>query len=352
MNEITIKQFVVGPKRPALIMVDAGVNHNNSVERGIQIIDAAAASGADVVKFQTYKAKSITTRSAPRYWNSKLDTDAGGTQFDTFSRLDGMGLEGYRALKARCVERGVVFSSTPFNLSDLDVLGEIGMDVYKISSSDITYIDLLKEVGRTMKPVIISTGCSSLGEVERAIEAVRSTGNSAIILQHCILEYPCADSNANLAKMLKIQEVFREIPVGYSDHTYGSIIPAAAVALGARSIEKHFTIDQKLPDSPDHSFSANPDELREMTDSIRRIEASIGIFVNGHYPAEEKAWKLARKSLVSTCDIPKGTRITREMLTCKRPGTGIYPEHLEFVVGATATADIPEDTTITLPMIR
>jgi N-acetylneuraminate synthase/N,N'-diacetyllegionaminate synthase len=152
--------------------------------------------------------------------------------------------------------------------------------------------------------------------------------------------------------MLKIQEVFREIPVGYSDHTYGSIIPAAAVALGARSIEKHFTIDQKLPDSPDHSFSANPDELREMTDSIRRIEASIGIFVNGHYPAEEKAWKLARKSLVSTCDIPKGTRITREMLTCKRPGTGIYPEHLEFVVGATATADIPEDTTITLPMIR
>lgn len=352
MREITIGRFKVGRYHPALIMVDAGVNHNNSVERGLEIIDEAAAHGADVVKFQTYKAKTITTKNAPRYWNAKLDTDSGGTQYDTFARLDGMSIEGYQAFKKRCVEKGVVFSSTPFNLPDIELLDQIGMDVYKISSSDITYLDLLRAAGRTGKPVIISTGCASIGEIEKALEAVRESRNEQVILQHCILQYPCEDVNANLAKMQKIQEVFPEVPVGYSDHTYGSIIPAAAVALGARTIEKHFTIDQKLPDSPDHSFSANPAELQEMTTSIRRIEAAIGTFVNGHYPVEEKAWKFARKSLVSTCPIAKGTQITQQMLTGKRPGTGIYPEFMDFVVGSTARVDIPEDTTITREMIR
>jgi N-acetylneuraminate synthase/N,N'-diacetyllegionaminate synthase len=351
MQEITIGRFTVGHGHPALIMVDAGVNHNNSIVRGIEIVDQAVASGANVVKFQTYKAKMITTKSAPRYWSSKLDTDSGGTQYETFARLDGMGVEGYQEFKKRCVEKGVVFSSTPFNLPDVELLEQTGMDVYKISSSDIIYLDLIAAAGHTGKPVIISTGCASIGEIEKAVEAVRRTGNEQVILQHCILQYPCEDANANLARMRKIQDVFPEIPVGYSDHTYGTIVPAAAVALGARTIEKHFTIDKKLPDSPDHPFSADPGELKEMTTQIRRIEAAIGIFANGHYPAEEKAWKYARKSLVSTCHIPRGTRITAEMLTCKRPGTGIYPEFMDFVVGAAARVDIPEDTTLTREML-
>ena len=351
MRELSIGRFKVGAGHPALIMVDAGVNHNSSIERGLEIIDQAAGHGAHVVKFQTYKAKTITTKSAPRYWNSKLDTDSGGTQYDTFSRLDGMTLEGYRAFKDRCTEKGVVFSSTPFNLPDIELLEKIGMEAYKISSSDITYLDLVKAAGRTGKPVIISTGCASIGEIERALEAARSSGNDQLILQHCILQYPCEDSNANLAKMLKIQQVFPEVPVGYSDHTYGTIVPAAAVALGARTIEKHFTIDKKLPDSPDHAFSADPAELQEMTTQIRRIQESIGTFVNGHYPAEELAWKYARKSLASTCFILKGSLILEHMLTCKRPGTGIYPEYSDFVVGSTARVDIPEDSTITREMI-
>lgn len=351
MNDIQIGRFKVGAGHRALIMIDAGVNHNNSIERGLQIIDLAAANGADVVKFQTYKAKNITTKAAPRYWNVKLDTDSGGSQYDTFARIDGMTIDGYREFKKRCISKGVVFSSTPFNLPDVEVLEQIGMDVYKISSSDITYLDLLSTVGRTDKPVIISTGCASIGEVEKAVEAVRRTGNDRIILQHCILQYPCEDVNANLAKMQKLQAVFPELPVGYSDHTIGTIVPAAAVALGAKTIEKHFTIDKRLPDSPDHSLSADPDDLKEMTTSIRRIEAAMGTFVNGHYPAEEQAWKYARKSLVSTCDIPRGTQITRAMLTCKRPGTGIYPELMDFVVGSMARLDIPEDTTLTREMI-
>lgn len=351
MNEVKIGRLTVGAARRALIMVDAGVNHNNSVERGLKIIDRAAESGADVVKFQTYKAAAITTRTAPRYWNSKLDTDSGGTQYDTFARLDGMPLEGYVALKRHCSAKGVIFSSTPFNLPDVQLLEQIGMDLYKISSSDITYLDLITEAARTGKPIIISTGCASIGEVEKALEAVDQTGNKNVILQHCILQYPCDDANANLAKMQMLQTIFHDIPVGYSDHTYGTIIPAAAVALGARTIEKHFTIDKKLPDSPDHSFSADPAELAEMSCQIRRIEAGIGTFVNGYYPAEEKAWKFARKSLVAARTIPAGTRITREMLTCKRPGTGIYPEYSDFVVGSVARVDIPEDSTILRDMI-
>jgi N,N'-diacetyllegionaminate synthase len=351
MREITIGRFKVGRDHPALIMVDAGVNHNNSIARGLEIIDQAASHGADVVKFQTYKAKTITTKNAPRYWNVKLDTDAGGSQYDTFARLDGMSVEGYREFKQRCIDKGVVFSSTPFNLPDIELLEQIGMDVYKISSSDITYLDLIAAAGRTGKPVVISTGCATIGEIEKAVAAVRRAGNEQVILQHCILQYPCEDANANLAKMQKIQDVFPEIPVGYSDHTYGTIVPAAAVALGARTIEKHFTLDKKLPDSPDHSFSADPVELQVMTDQIRRIEAAVGTFINGHYPAEESAWKYARKSLASVCAIPQGTRITREMLTCKRPGTGIYPEFTDFVVGSIARVSIPEDTTITREMI-
>ena len=334
-----------------MIMVDAGVNHNNSIERGLEIISQAAANGANVVKFQTYRARNITTKTAPRYWNVKLDTDSGGTQFDTFSRLDEMSLDGYLAMKRRCQELGVLFSSTPFNLPDVELLERVGMELYKISSSDVPYLDLIRAVASTRKPLIISTGCSTIGEIEKALEAARQAGNNQLILQHCILQYPCDDENANLAKMLKLQEVFPEIPVGYSDHTYGSIVPAAAVAMGACTIEKHFTIDKKLPDSPDHPFSADPSELKELSIYIRRIEAARGTYVNGHYSAEEKAWKYARKSLVSTCSIERGTVLTREMLTCKRPGTGIYPEFIDFVVGSTAQVDIPEDTTIERRMV-
>jgi len=351
MKDIKFNRFVVNKNSPCVVMVDAGVNHNNDIQRALEIIDAGADNGADIVKFQTYKASQITTRVAPRYWNEKLNTDNGGSQFDTFDRLDGMGLEGYKEMKKRCIEKDVVFSSTPFNLPDVEILEEIGLDVYKISSSDLTYIDLIREVAKTGKPVIISSGCGTIGEIEKAFEAIHSQGNDQIILQHCILQYPCDDENSNLAKMVKLQEIFPDIPVGYSDHTIGTVIPTCAVALGAKTIEKHFTIDKKLPDSPDHKLSVDPVELGVMVESIRRTEKSIGTFLSGHYPAEEKAWKYARKSLVVTKDIPEGTVITNDMLTCKRPGTGIAPEHFDFIVGRTAKVNISEDTTLEHSML-
>lgn len=352
MKRIKIGTKYVGSDEPCLIMLDAGVNHNNDVERAKLLIRKAKEAGADVIKFQTYKAETITTKKAPRYWNSKLDTDGGGTQFDTFSKIDDLPLEAYSEMKKLCEELDIIFSSTPFNLTDVEFLAKLDLAVYKVSSSDIVYSQLIKEVASIGKPVILSTGTASLGEIEDAVSTIAATGNNQIILQHCILSYPCDDKDANLAKMVKLQELFPEIPVGYSDHTYGIPVPVTAVALGAKSIEKHYTIDKSLPDSPDHGFALDTDEVKEMVHFIRRVEKSIGSFNHAHYEAEHKAFLYARKSIVANCSIPKGTKITEDMLTCKRPGTGISPKNIEFVIGATAQEYIPEDTTITLDLIR
>ena len=352
MKRIKIKDKYVGSNEPCLVIVDAGVNHNNDVERAKELIRLASENGADVIKFQTYKADRITTKVAPRYWDPKLDTDEGGSQYDTFARIDDLPEKAYYEMKELCEELGIIFSSTPFNIGDVDFLEALGVDVFKISSSDITYTQLIKAVAITGKPVILSTGTASVGEIMEAVSIVRSVGNEDIILQHCILSYPCEDSDANLSKMVKLKQVFEGIPVGYSDHTLGTVIPVAAVALGARTLEKHYTVDKSLPDSPDHSLSVDPEDLRNMVSTIRRVEQSIGVFVNGPYEAESKAYQYARKSIVAVVDIPMGTMITEQMLTCKRPGTGIYPKFMNLVVGSTAQTDIKDDTVITFDMIR
>ena len=352
MKRIKIRDKYIGNNDPCLIMVDAGVNHNNNVERAKELIRSAAGSGADVIKFQTYKADTITTKTAPRYWDPKLDTDGGGSQYDTFSRIDDLPEEAYYEMKQLCEELGIIFCSTPFNLEDVELLIELHMDVFKISSSDITYLQLIRAVARTGKPIILSTGTASIGEIMEAVSTVRAEGNEDIILQHCILSYPCADTDANLTKMVKMKQIFDDIPVGYSDHTLGTIIPVAAVALGARTLEKHYTVDKSLPDSPDHSLSVNPEELANMVENIRRVEKGMGVFVDGRYAAEEKAYQYARKSIVAKVDIPKGTMIESRMLTCKRPGYGIYPKFMDLLIGMKSKSDIKADTTITFDMLR
>ncbi|MDB3990736.1 N-acetylneuraminate synthase family protein [Gammaproteobacteria bacterium] len=352
MNRIHIGQNkYVGKDDPCLIMLDAGVNHNNNPDRALELVKATAKTGADVVKFQTYKASAITTKKAPRYWNPKLDTDSGGTQYDTFARIDDLPLEAYADMKVLAEELGIVFSSTPFNLDDVYFLAELGMDVFKISSSDLVYHDLIRETAKTGMPVILSTGLASIREMEEAVEVILKENNSDIILQHCILSYPCEDEDANLVKMKEMQTIFSDIPIGYSDHTYGDAIPTAAVAMGAKTIEKHFTLDKSLPDSPDHGFALDTEETKHMVDRIRRTEKGFGIFVDGYYKAEEKAYSFARKSLTSRVSISKGEVITREMLTAKRPGTGIPPNQINEIAGMKAIIDIEEDETIMMDMI-
>ncbi len=350
MKNVKIEDKLVGEGQKTFVIAEAGVNHNMDLDKGIRLIETAHEAGADAIKFQTYKASAITTKTAPRYWSDKLN-DSDGSQYDTFSKLDGLSIEGHKVLKNRCKELGITFLSTPFNLPDVDVLEEVGVDLYKISSSDLTYLQLIQYIAETKKPIILSTGCATIGEIEKAVETIWKCGNQNIILQHCILQYPCDIENANLEKMSKIQQIFPEIPVGYSDHTIGFITPVAAVAMGAKTIEKHYTIDKKLPDSPDHKLSANPEELKEMVGLIRNVESARGYFKNGYYPAEEKAFMYARKSIVSSCRIEKGTTIHADMLTCKRPGNGIYPEFMDFVIGSVAKIDIAEDTVVTKEML-
>ena len=351
MKDIIIADRKVGLNQPTLIIAEVGVNHNGDIERGYELIDKAADAGVDVVKFQTYKAKNIVTKKAERYWDESLnDENSYGTQYDTFSKLDSLGLDEYKKLKKRCIERNVIFTSTPFNLPDIDILDEVGVDLFKVSSSDITYIEFIEEIAKRNKPIIISTGCASINEIKAAVDAIKKQNNNEIILQHCILQYPCDDENVNLEKMLKIKEFFSDIPVGYSDHSIGITIPQSAVSLRALTIEKHFTVDNNLPDSPDHKLSANPEQLKSLVENIRRIEKAKGVFINGHYPAELAALKLARKSLVSSCFIKKGTKIEKKMITAKRPGTGIKPTEIEYLLGKIAKVDILEDTTLNKDM--
>lgn len=352
MKKVRIAGKSVGQGSPCLVIVDAGVNHNNDLSRALELVDKAARAGADVIKFQTYKARTITTRTAPRYWDPKLDTDGGGTQYDTFSRIDDLPFNAYRIIRQRCEREGIIFSSTPFNLDDVDLLERLDTPVYKISSSDITYHQLLRKVARKMKPIILSTGTATIGDIEEAVGIIREEGNKNLVLQHCILSYPCKDADVNLEKMMKIQQIFSDIPVGFSDHTLGTVIPLAAVAMGACSIEKHYTVDKNLPDSPDHSLSVDPEELSDMVRDIRRIEKSRGSFIDGHYPAEHKAYLYARKSIVAKVDIRKGTVLSESMLTCKRPGTGIYPRFMHLVTGRKAKTHIKADTTLTFEHIH
>jgi len=352
VKRIDICGRFVGQDASCFIIVDAGVNHNNDPHRALALVEEAARAGADVVKFQTYKADTIATKTAERYWDPKLDTDNGGTQYDTFSRIDGLPESEYRSMKERAVELGIILSSTPFNLDDVELLERLGLDVYKIASADIVHHELIEKVAELKKPIILSTGCSSISEIEEAINCILKYGTDDIILQHCILSYPCRDENANLAKMVKLQEIFSDFPVGYSDHTLGITVPLAAIALGAKTVEKHFTLDKSLPDSPDHSLSIDPDELKSFVMQKNRIEAAKGVFKSGPYPAEEKAVRLARKSVVAATDIPQGTKITKGMLICKRPGTGIQPKHLKFVIGRISAENISEDTTLTWEMVN
>ncbi|MBI5298911.1 MAG: N-acetylneuraminate synthase family protein [Deltaproteobacteria bacterium] len=351
MKNVKIENKVIGADQPCFILMDAGVNHNNDLGRAKELIITAAKNGADMVKFQTYTAEKMATKTAPRYWNPKLDTDGGGTQYDTFKRIDKLPADAYVEMIKLCKEFNIIFCSTPFDPESAEFLNELGVSVFKIASADLTYPQLLKVVGKTKKPVMLSTGLSSLAEIEEAIQIVRNAGSDQIVLQHCVLSYPCDFEDAHLRKMLKIQEMFPEIPVGYSDHTYGITAPLVAVALGARSIEKHYTVDKSLPDSPDHGFGLDPQELKELVKQVRIVEKTLGRFVDGPCEAEAKSYQYARKSVVTTVTIPQGTVITQAMLTCKRPGTGIYPKDLEKIVGRKAKQNISEDTTLTWDMI-
>jgi sialic acid synthase SpsE len=347
---IQIGQRFVSADRPPFIVAEAGVNHNEQPELAMDLIRAAAEAGADAIKFQTYSADRLVIKNSPVYWDVP-GAEIVHSQYELFSKLDGLPLDVYHQMVALADELGIELFSSPFSEVDADFLDSLGVPAFKIASADITHHPLLRHVARKSKPIILSTGTSRLGEIEEAIEVIESEGNDQIILLHCTLTYPAPIEDANLRMIATMQAAFPDYPIGLSDHTYGLPAPIAATALGAQIIEKHFTLDKGLPVSPDHKFGVDPGELKALVEGTRAAWKALGQSAKRPIPSEIPAMKHARRSVVTAVDVSAGTRLTTTMLACKRPGTGISPKYFDQVVGRRVKVHIPADEVVQWEML-
>jgi N,N'-diacetyllegionaminate synthase len=349
VKTIQIGNRTVGPGQPTFIVAEAGVNYNGSLALALEHIKRAAEAGADAIKFQVYDAAKLVTKNASRYW--RVGDIKVKTQYEAFTKFKQLSADDYRRMSTYAKRLGVVLFATPFTLEAVDLLERVGVPVYKIAAADITYFPLLKKVAQTGKPIIVSAGAATVGEIEEALDYIKSFDNDKIILLHCILSYPTAQQDINLRMIDGMRRLFPEHPIGLSDHTFSHLTPALAVMRGALVVEKHFTIDKSLPDNPDHELGVDPDGLRSLVAAVRLAEVSLGKDCKAPVPAEVAARELARRSLTSLRRIPKGAKITAKMLIGKRPGTGIPCKFLDLIVGRRAAVDIPEDTTLTWDMV-
>ena len=321
-----------------LIIAEAGVNHNGDLALARQLVDVAAKAGADLVKFQTFSADRLVTAHARKADYQTKTTNAGESQHSMIRRLE-LTREMHEVLIDHCKSRGIQFFSTGFDSESIDLLVELGLDRFKIPSGEITNLPYLRHVGHYGKPVILSTGMATLGEIEAALDVLEHAGTSrdGITVLHCNTEYPTPMADVNLRAMLTIRDAFC-VAVGYSDHTSGIEVAIAAVAMGATVIEKHFTLDCTLP-GPDHKASLEPDELKAMVTAIRNIEQALGDGIKRPSPSETKNKPIARKSLVAACAIRAGEVFTEINLAVKRPGTGLSPMRWDEVIGRKAPHD-------------
>lgn len=329
----------------AFIIAEAGVNHNGNLDIAFDLVDAAAKSGADAVKFQTFTAKSLVSKGAPKARYQLETTDKGETQFEMIEKLQ-LSYNDFSELKKYCGEVGIEFISTPFDLDSIDFLAGLGLETIKIPSGEITNLPYLTKAAKTGIDIILSTGMSTLAEVEAAMNVLKSNSAGEIILLHCTTEYPAPYADVNLKAMLTLKDKFG-VRVGYSDHTPGIEIPIAAVAMGAQVIEKHFTLDKNM-EGPDHKASLEPDELQAMVRAIRNVEAAMGSGEKAPSESEIKNMPIARKSIVALKNIRRGEIFSEDNLTVKRPGTGISPMRWNEVIGMPSNKDYKEDELIEL----
>lgn len=330
-----------------LILAEAGVNHNGDLELARQLIDVAAEAGADLVKFQTFNATRLATRSAKKADYQAKATDSQESQHEMLRRLE-LTAEMHKELIAHCAARNIGFFSTGFDIESIDLLVSLGQDHFKIPSGEITNLPYLRHIGRLGKAIILSTGMATMGEIEAAIDVLDQAGTSraSITVLHCTTEYPTPMAEVNLRAMQSIHTAFG-VAVGYSDHTRGIEVAIAAVAMGASVIEKHFTLNRNLP-GPDHKASLEPDELKAMVTAIRNVEIALGDGIKRLTPSEAKNKPVARKSLVASQTIKVGELFSAQNITTKRPGTGISPMRWDEVMGRTAPRDFAADELIEL----
>ena len=334
-------------KKPILIIAEAGVNHNGDLALAKQLIDVAADAGADLVKFQTFSADRLVTREAEKADYQSVTTGSTETQHQMLSCLE-LSANMHHELIAHCAKRKIGFLSTGFDIESVDFLISLGINQFKIPSGEITNLSYLRHIGQFSKPVIISTGMATMGDIEAAIDALilAGTERSLITVLHCTTEYPTPMSEVNLHAMQSIQAAFG-VEVGYSDHTVGIEVAIAAAVLNATVIEKHFTLDRNLP-GPDHKGSLEPSELRAMVSAIRNIEIAMGDGIKRLTASETRNKPVVRKSLVASKAIKAGEFLSAENITIKRPGTGISPMNLDTVLGRKAVRDFAVDELIEL----
>jgi N,N'-diacetyllegionaminate synthase len=327
-----------------LIIAEIGVNHNGSLSMARKLVDVAKKCGADAVKFQTFTADSIVTSTAVKARYQKKNTSLCESQYSMLKKLELGGRE-HIVLRDHCRKIGIEFLSSAFDEKSADFLYDIGMRKFKIGSGEITNLPFLRHIASKKCPIILSTGMSTMKEVGEALDTIYSTGNKRVILLHCVTEYPAPYAEINLMAMLSMKKKFG-IEIGYSDHSVGLEIPIAAVALGARVIEKHFTLDKNLP-GPDHKASADPGEFANMVLAIRNVEKSFGNGIKKPAKCELKNIGVARKSIVASIDIRKGDIFSFSNLTIKRPGIGIKPELLSKLLGKKSKYSFHKDELIT-----
>lgn len=338
MIEIAGKQ--IGEEKPVFIIAEAGINHNGDVGLAKRLIDAAYEAGADAVKFQTFKANKLISSRAPQG-----DYRSTGVDVKLIEKLE-LSLQHYIELIEYCHDLGIVFLATPFDFGSVNLLQKLDARAYKVSSSDLTNLPLLKHIASKQVPILLSTGMGYLSEIEEALYAIGSVMEKPInqlplVLMHCISHYPAPMEQINLRAIRTLHETFK-LPIGYSDHTRGVEAAMAAVVMGACVIEKHYTLSRNFP-GPDHKSSVEPEELKFLVESIRNIERALGDGIKRPAQCELSSIQISRKSLVAACNIPAGTPVTEKMLEIKRPGSGIAPKHYDLIVGRKAAVDIEED---------
>ena len=324
------------------IIAEAGVNHNGDINLAYQLVDAAKAAGVDCIKFQTFKSENLVSHTAQKAEYQKAAT-GDSSQQDMLKQLE-LSFDEFVSLKEYCDRKGICFLSTPFDFESIEFLNSIEMPFWKIPSGEVTNYPYLVALAKTGKPVVMSTGMCEMQEIEDAITVLRENGTSEIKLLHCNTEYPTPYEDVNLRAMKALRDAFG-VEVGYSDHTKGIEVPIAAVAMGAAVIEKHFTLDRNM-EGPDHKASLEPQELKQMVDSIRHIEAALGSGDKKPSPSEKKNMAVARKSIVAAARIKAGDILTEENITVKRPGNGICPMRWKEVLGTRAVRDFEEDELI------
>jgi len=344
MKNVRIGDRLIGEDEPVFIVAEVGVNHNGSVNMAKKLIDAAKDAGADAVKFQAFKTEKMVTKYAGKPKYQKETTNSTKSQYEMLKNLELKSHE-IEELYRYATRRGIIFLASAFDKESVNLLNKLGVSAFKVASGEITNFPLLRYMAEKKKPIILSTGMSTLGEIEEALEVIREKEVEDIVLLHCVTSYPAEIKETNL----KVIEVWKHgfgLPIGFSDHTLDTAIPIAAAALGAVLIEKHFTLDKTLP-GPDHRASIEPNEFREMVRAIRDVEKALGDGVRRPTEEEERIKKVVRKSIVARVMILKGTAITEDMLDFKRPGIGLEPKHLSKVIGMKAKKNIKPDELVT-----